>query len=1705
MYTIIATGANLDIGSTVDWYVTIGTQNPYVGDGELIGSSPVVGDPCQNEPEILYIMVNPDNTQAGGSGDQCDEFIVMWTGSGGFNTSDILVSNLGPGSFEWDGYVAGNAANFSCGTALPPGPVPENAILVIQSSTTNNIPINIDNLCASGLPVYIIAYDGTSSCTGGYFDNNDPCASCPVMVDITGASCQFSFELDYMPPTNSVDGWAWANTGSGAYLDVVPVLNIPEFTTDGILVEDYVWTVPADFCENYAGEATYIVGIVNPPPPSGCALITTPWYGFGVECGEVALSGGGEVCEGNCPEDPTEIIFTIDGNGTPYIADLLVTASVFPPFEIEDVEISNGYALSVCLEGFFPSFDPATGILNVPILAIGISATVEIVSLSTSAGCPVEVDPNSVTLTFIGAPSANAGNDQVICEGQSAMLSGSVGGSATSSVWTTDGDGTFSNPNILNPMYIPGAQDILNGQVILTLSATDPNGTCIPATSTMVLTIEPSWSIDLGPTQTVCSNDIVNVNAMISGPAVSGTWSTSGDGDFDNANAESTFYIPGVLDLATGSVVLFYALDDNGPCVPAPAELQVNFLEAPDVDVPSNIEVCSDDNVTIHIGLSGDYTTVVWSTAGDGVLVVVSDQEVNYTPGSMDIANQFVILSVTVTSVHPECGQTTYNLPIDVIMCDCPPFTTVPPADALCSASGMLDLTSLLVEGGAGSWAITSNPPGLNPAFLSGSIFTTSNADPGIYTVTYTLSSPEVGCPATSSENILVESPVTASVGQDQAFCGPQSVMFSGTVVPSSGYALEWVSSGDGIFSNPASLNTVYTPGAVDSVSSGLYIVLNVLDTVCGTQSDTATQFFNSPPFTVFSTDSAVICNAFGFGSVLDFNALIIGGDQTGTWNNTSGLAIDFSNPSAVNFDGVAEGWYHFEYTTASAVSPCANVTYGIEVNVRECDCPLLIVQNVPGGICNSQPILPLDPFLMSGGPGTWQVIQTPPGVNPATITGSILNINGCDPGTYVMRFTLDAAPLPACPDSAELSIFIQEVITLAVAGDTATCGTSMINVSALAGGSATGVVWTTSGSGIFANPASEITTYTPSANDVASAFVEITVSTMDTFGFCPIQRDTIPLFLVTPPSTTFSVLTDTLCNHPDSGSVINLTGYIVEGDGTGFWTDADGSMVDLTDPAQVDFNGVAAGEYRLIYTTQTAVAPCTDSMYVFTVVVEDCACPSLILDPGPVFLCQGTTADLDDQIIDAAPGAWAISMGPAGIWPVITGSTMTTTNAAGGSYELTYVLTDSVPGCPASARIGLDIEAPPLFVVQDVICDAAQTYYEIVLETDAANISADFGKVIILGVGEFNIDSVPVGQDVIITASGASGICQWTFPVSAPDCNCTLMIEDIADTIRFCPGDTFVLIPIITGAQGLPFSTWITPSGTKMQPTLPLYEPGMYIWIVRDMAGCEERDTFYAEFLGPQEILISVVSPSCPGKSDGQIIVESISGGMSPYLLMLDDEAVVMPSQYPYVFQNIDAGQHSLSVFDLNDCELVSPIVVNPAVPGSLELGPDVVIRLGDSTWIDPDYSGFISNIITWTPANINIDLEPFWFGPEMTSLLEVTVTDTSGCIYSDQLLVTVFEEENIYVPNVFSPNGDQINDALIVSTNFDEQQLLSLEIYDRWGGFIYQQIGNYPLRWDGTSKGKQVQTGVYVYKLVWKNQSGEEKVILGDVTVIK
>lgn len=84
---------------------------------------------------------------------------------------------------------------------------------------------------------------------------------------------------------------------------------------------------------------------------------------------------------------------------------------------------------------------------------------------------------DSVTVFLSAEPMADAGNDTLLCTGELLQLV-AMATNYDELMWTTEGDGSFSDPAVMNPIYTAGSQDIADGGVILTLSAIGTEG-CI--------------------------------------------------------------------------------------------------------------------------------------------------------------------------------------------------------------------------------------------------------------------------------------------------------------------------------------------------------------------------------------------------------------------------------------------------------------------------------------------------------------------------------------------------------------------------------------------------------------------------------------------------------------------------------------------------------------------------------------------------------------------------------------------------------------------------------------------------------------------------------------------------------------------------------------------------------------------------------------------------------------------------------------------------------------------------------------------------------------------------------------------------------------------------------------------------------------------------------------------------------------------------
>lgn len=117
-------------------------------------------------------------------------------------------------------------------------------------------------------------------------------------------------------------------------------------------------------------------------------------------------------------------------------------------------------------------------------------------------------------------------------------------------------------------------------------------------------------------------------------------------------------------------------------------------------------------------------------------------------------------------------------------------------------------------------------------------------------------------------------------------------------------------------------------------------------------------------------------------------------------------------------------------------------------------------------------------------------------------------------------------------------------------------------------------------------------------------------------------------------------------------------------------------------------------------------------------------------------------------------------------------------------------------------------------------------------------------------------------------------------------------------------------------------------------------------------------------------------------------------------------------------------------------------------------------------------------------------------------TSYHSVTVTAPNGCEY-DALLTIPVELAEIAIPNVFTPNGDNMNEFFNIAIK-GNVTVREFKVFNRWGQVVYNNEN--PLNgWDGTFKNELAPSDVYIYTITLDMPSGTVRKEKGDVTLLR
>ena len=202
----------------------------------------------------------------------------------------------------------------------------------------------------------------------------------------------------------------------------------------------------------------------------------------------------------------------------------------------------------------------------------------------------------------------------------------------------------------------------------------------------------------------------------------------------------------------------------------------------------------------------------------------------------------------------------------------------------------------------------------------------------------------------------------------------------------------------------------------------------------------------------------------------------------------------------------------------------------------------------------------------------------------------------------------------------------------------------------------------------------------------------------------------------------------------------------------------------------------------------------------------------------------------------------------------------------------------------------------------------------------------------------------------------------------------------------------------------------------------------------------------------------------------------------------VFDDIELWNSGPYTYLWDNGEVTQHAdicpglhwVEVTDQYDCIVREDFQIEVL---SISLDPSEAIIECNLENLDVSLEASVTGGVApyfyewWNGSEenpINLDINPGDF-----SLL---VTDNNGCIEDTVFVIATMTAE--CVPNIFTPNGDDINDVWSLEDTFLYTDS-KIRIYGRYGRLLCQSIG-YSEAWDGTNKsGNEVPSGVYFYSI--------------------
>lgn len=703
-----------------------------------------------------------------------------------------------------------------------------------------------------------------------------------------------------------------------------------------------------------------------------------------------------------------------------------------------------------------------------------------------------------------------------------------------------------------------------------------------------------------------------------------------------------------------------------------------------------------------------------------------------------------------------------------------------------------------------------------------------------------------------------------------------------------------------------------------------------------------------------------------------------------------------------------------------------------------------------------------------TGGPTSWSW-TFPSGTPGSAATQNVTGVTWAAAGTYTV--TLTATNGNGSSNSTQVITVNPSPTVTASASSTTIC---VGQQTTLTGTGASTYVWNPgniNGSPVNVFPAATTTytvTGTSAAGCTASAQVTITVQ------------------VCAGPIAAFTMSTDTIC----IGQSINFTDISTGAPTTWSWIFPSGTPGTSTSQNVSGVVWNTAGTYTVTLTASNINGSSSATQVVFV-----SPSPTVTAIASPSTICVGQQSTLTGS--GAVTYVWNpgnLSGNPVNVTPASTTTyTVTGTNAAGCTGTASVTVTVQTCSVPQVNFLGSDTT----ICVGDCISFTDQSTngptswaWTFSGSTTASSTSQNPANICYPAAGTFAVTLIATN------ASGSGSLTKTGYIIVNP-----APVANAGPDGAICVGQQTTLL----GSGGASYN-WnpgnLTGSSVVVTPAVTT----TYTLTVTDANGCT----------GTDQVTITVSTCTVPVAA----LSASANAICESTCINFTDMSTGAPTGWSWSFPGgtplTSTQQNPGNIcYNLPGIYPVTLIVTNAfgsdtivmtnfvdvGAQPTVDAGPYTTIAIGNSTQLNATGG---TGSWSWSPAFglSSTNTQNPTASPTVTTTYTVTFTDSYGCTGSDTVTVDVIEHYSIFVPSAFSPNGDNANEILFVRGA--GIKTLEFMVFDRYGEKVFESTSIND-GWDGTFRGKPMNTGIFVYVVKAEFYNATSKTLKGDVTLVR